>query len=174
MKVEQRSAEISPQVVRDVAGAKSKIGDFRSRFSQAQPELDQAIEELLDDGSDLGVSFARGLSSALWAMYCEHLGREIPMIEQGSLQRFLPVARQLLERLYADHEGEDFDPEWLAELPRGAQPHLMGFLLGALRAARFNLSSEVIFETAVLLFAIAGALEGAAAMLENSTSSDRN
>lgn len=172
MSEEHISAEIPPQIVRDVAGADPTLGDYRSRFPEAQPELDETISELLEESDELAARFAQGLTAALWAMYSEHLGQELPLIEQESIGRFLPVSRKLLEGLFANRDDEEFDPEWLADLPKGAQPHVMGFLIGALRAARFNLEKESIFETAVLLFAIAGALEGAATKIRKTDTDD--
>ena len=52
--------------------------------------------------------------------------------------------------------------EWLIDLPRGPQPHVMGFLIGALRAARFRLTGVEILQAVCALLTVAGALEGAA------------
>lgn len=156
--------QISPQVVRDVAQSAAGPGDFRERFSVEQPALDELIEEQLEPEGEVTIALARRLAAALWAMYVKTVDTPLAPLSEQKLGPFLPVARSLLDKVTAQHPGEDFDPEWLVELPRGAQPHLLGFLIGALRAARLNLPRESIHEAAVVLFAVAGALEGAAAL----------
>jgi hypothetical protein len=169
-----QAPEISPQIVRDIAQSRAIGDDFRERFPDAQPEISSFIEEQLEDSSPTGIAFVQGVAAALWAMYELHLDDDVPFITEESLGKFYPVAQQLLDGLLARHhdmgdEGEEFDAEWLAELPRGAQPHVMGFLLGALRAARFNLSGDEIYRAAALLFSVAGSLEGAATAMREAS-----
>jgi hypothetical protein len=158
--------EIPPNVVREVARARPEAGDVRERFRREQPWLSAAVVERMGGRGELAAELAHSLGAALWSMYDRSLealrGTHLEVIEAGRVETFLPVASELLARLGEGRPGEEFDAEWLAELPRGAQPHLMGFLIGALRAARLRLSGAEILGAATALFALAGALEAAA------------
>lgn len=161
--------EIPPSVVREIAQSRPEAGDHRSRFREEQPWLSATLYDRLGGEGELAAELAHSLGAALWAMYDRGLEAQgfdrLEVIEAARLDTFLPIARELLERLGRGRPGDSekrFDPEWLADLPRGAQPHVMGFLIGALRAARLRLPPEEILEAAAILFALAGALESAA------------
>jgi hypothetical protein len=164
--------EIPPGVVRAIARSRPEDGDHRARFRDEQPWLSSTLYDRLGGEGELGAELGHSLGAALWAMYDQALESwgfdRLEAIEASRLDTFLPIARELLSRLGRERSAEgatgepSFDPEWLADLPRGAQPHVMGFLIGALRAARLRLTPEEIVEAAAILFALAGALESAA------------
>ncbi len=159
---DHQAPEIPPKIVRDIAQARPEAGDFRERFAVDQPEVTEFITDQL--GEEVAAEFAHRVAAALWAMYLAALDRPLQRIYEDQLSFFVPIVRELLETVTQAHPGEDFDAEWLAALPKGSQPHLMGFLIGALRASRFRMSGLEILEAATVLFAVAGALESAASM----------
>lgn len=160
--------EIPPSIVREIAQSRPEDGDFRERFRVEQPDVVELIAEQLgvedDDEETIAAEFAHRVAAALWAMYVRAIDAGLPRLQREQVQTFVPIARELLGRLTHAHEDEVFDAERLAELPRGAQPHVMGFLIGALRASRLRMTGAEIFDTAALLFAIAGALESTVAL----------
>lgn len=158
---------IPPLIVREIAQSVPKPGDFREQFLNEQSEACEFIDDQLGE-SEISCEFAHRIAAALWAMYVRTTGESLPLLEQKHMYTLKPIASSLLEKLNQAHPNETFDAEWLIELPKGDQPHIMGFLVGALRAARFRLSGEEIFETAATLFALVGALESAAANRESS------
>lgn len=165
---ETGAAEIPPRIVREIAQSRPEEGDFRERFRVEQPDVVELIADQLgvddDDEETLAAEFAHRVAAALWAMYVRAFDRPLPQLQREQILTFVPIARELLGSLTRTHADEIFDAERLAELPRGAQPHVMGFLIGALRASRLRMTGTEIFDTAALLFAIAGALESAVAM----------
>ena len=152
---------IPPSIVRTIAQSRPEDGDFRERFAAEQPEVVDLIAEELGGEEALAAEFAQRVAAALWAMYSEAFGEKIPPLDRDRVVAFVPIARELLGTLTADHQDEVFDAERLTRLPRGAQPHVMGFLIGALRASRLRMTGPEIFDAAAVLFAIAGALEAA-------------
>lgn len=158
--------EIPAVIVREVAQSRPEPGDFRERFPRDQADVATHIEARLDELDEAAAEFAVRLAAALWAIYERALGgREVPRLDSRQVEALEPVARELLDDLARSQSGsdrEEFDAEWLTELRRGPQPHVVGFLVGALRASRLRFSGEVIFEVAVVLLAVAGVLEAAA------------
>jgi hypothetical protein len=157
--------QISPTTVREIAQARPVAGDFREQFPQRQPQMAAFLEEQLGEEKEVAVEFGGRLAAALWTIYERTAQQPLPPVSSELLERFLPAARGLLDRVGTSRGDEPFDPEWLAELPRGNQPHVMGFVIGALRAARLRIDGADIKETAIILLAMAGALETTAAAL---------
>ncbi len=156
---EAQVTEIPPAIVRDIAQARPEPGGFRERFPEEQPELDEFIEDVLEAEGEVAVEFCRRLAAALWAMYDEAFDEPLSSVSRARLEVFFPIARRIVGSFEAHHPNEPFDPEWLIEMPRGAQPHVIGFLIGALRAARFDIEAQAIFEITIVLLAVAGGLE---------------
>jgi hypothetical protein len=159
--------EIPAAIVREVAQSRPEAGDFRDLFPRQQADVAEHIETRLEHLDPAAAELAVRLAAALWAIYRRALaGVEIPVLDSRQVGALEPVARELLDdlaRRQAPVEGAAFDPEWLVGLRRGPQPHVVGFLVGALRASRLRFPGEVIFEVAVVLLAVAGTLEAAAA-----------
>lgn len=155
--------EIPASVVRAVAQLPPSPGDFRSRFPQRQPAAARYVAERLSDRGEVAVEFAGRVAAGLWAIYERALGAELPVLRRETIEAIEAPARSLVEKLRVGRGGAPFDPEWLVELPREPQPHVMGFLVGALRASRLRLEGDQVLEVAVVLLALAGALEGASA-----------
>jgi len=160
---------IPASVVREIAQSIPKPGDFRERFPTDQPDLAEYLEMRLDELDDVAAEFAGRVGAALCAIYERASAqRTFPILDSKQVEALEPVSRELLDDLAkkrASSPGEEFDAEWLIELRQGPQPHVMGFLIGALRASRLRFGGEVIYEVAVVLLAVAGVLEAAAARM---------
>ncbi len=158
--------EIPASIVRQVAQSPPEPGDFRERFPREQKDLAMYVSIRLDELDAAAADFAVRLAAALWEIYQRAGDRRLPALDSKQVEALEPVARELLDdlaRSRAESPGQEFDPEWLMHLRRGPQPHVMGFLIGALRASRLGLDGDVIYEVAVVLLAVAGVLEAAAA-----------
>ena len=154
-------AEIPAAVVRGVAQQAPRPGDFRARFPHEQPAMARHLDRALAASSEVAREFAERLAAGLWAIYERALDAESLQVRDRDIEAVEIAARRLVGSLRARHPAEPFDPEWLVELPREPQPHVVGFLVGALRASRLRLTGDEVFETAVALLALAGALEQA-------------
>jgi len=159
--------EIPASIVREIAQAQPSKRDFRQQFPLQQEDLATYVRSRLEDLDSGAAEFAGRMAAALWAMYERAApGPKLPQLDSREVGALEPVARQLLDDLargQAEVAGQEFDPEWLIQLRQGPQPHVMGFLIGALRALRLGLSGDVIYEVAVVLLALSGVLEAAAA-----------
>jgi len=153
--------EISAAVVRAVAQLPPSPGDFRTRFPQRQPAAARFVAEQLSDQGDVAVEFSERLAAGVWAIYERAVGAELPVLRREALEALEPAARLLVQGVKERHGDEPFDPEWLVELPREPQPHVMGFIIGALRASRLRLDGTQVLAIAGAVLALAGALEAA-------------
>jgi hypothetical protein len=151
--------EIPASVVRSVVQERPGGGDFRSRFPGEQPAVARYVAEALRGEREVVVEFAGRLAAGLWAIYERATGGSLPAVGRDGLGAVEPAARDLVERLHSRHGNGLFDPEWLVELPREPQPHVMGFLIGALRAARLRLDGAEVLRVSAVVLAVAGALE---------------
>lgn len=162
---------IPASVVREIAQSIPSEGDFRERFPREQADLAMYLELRLEDLDDVAAEFAGRIGAALCAIYERaNSNTSLPPLDSKQVEALEPVARELLDDLAkksASSPHEEFDAEWLIELRQGPQPHVMGFLLGALRASRLRFSGEVIYEVAVVMLAVAGVLEAAAARMRS-------
>jgi hypothetical protein len=158
--------QIPASVVRQIAQSPPEPGDFRERFPLEQEDLDTYVTIRLDELDPVAAEFAGRVAAALWAIYERAGNVQLPKLDSKQVEALEPVARKLLDELARrkdESQTQTFDPEWLIELRFGPQPHVMGFLIGALRASRLGFDGQVIFEVAVVLLAVAGVLEAAAA-----------
>jgi len=154
---------IPASIVRAVAQLPPQDGDFRQIFPEKQPHVAAHLVSKLEAHGEVATEISERVAAALWEIYERALNDDLPLVSTETLEGIRPAAGELISHFVKQKGGlEQFDAEWLIDLPRGPQPNVMGFVIGALRATRLRLTGEQILAAAVVLVTISGAFEAAA------------